>query len=224
MNKYKSMGLINVKKYMKEAGLQSKEVAEKLGVRAETVSRWVSGTNNPGLDQAEQLADILGVTISDILFKQRGMRIAGSVNYDGIASFTNSMEDNTYLPIPGVDCPTHLFCLQVNTHQHEDKHSYISFSDLGIKANKISAACFTMRSLVKIKNGPKEYIGQIMKGVLFPSPNSEDRKLRFTLQRCKTKEVMLDLELEWATPLLSLFYNRNQSEVLDSIDVNGHDL
>ena len=58
MNKYKSMGLINVKKYMKEAGLQSKEVAEKLGVRAETVSRWVSGTNNPGLDQAEQLADI----------------------------------------------------------------------------------------------------------------------------------------------------------------------
>ena len=35
---------------------------------------------------------------------------------------------------------------------------------------------------------------------------------------------MLNLELEWATPLLSLFYNRNQSEVLDLIDVNGHDL
>ena len=63
-----------------------------------------------------------------------------------------------------------------------------------------------------------------MKGVLFPSPNTEDGKLRFTLQRCKTKEVMLNLELEWATPLLSLFYNRNQSEVLDLIDVNGHDL
>ena len=125
MNKYKSMGLTNVKKYMKEAGLQSKEVAEKLGVRAETVSRWVSGTNNPGLDQAEQLADILGVTISDILFKQRGMRIAGSVNYDGIASFTNSMEDNTYLTMPGMDCPAHRFCLQVDTHQQEDKHSYL---------------------------------------------------------------------------------------------------
>ena len=87
MNKYKSMGLLNVKKYMKDAGLQSKEVADRMGVRAETISRWVSGTNNPALSQTEELANILGVTVSDILFKQRGMRIAGTVNYKGEVEF-----------------------------------------------------------------------------------------------------------------------------------------
>tara|TARA_R110000787_G_scaffold155147_2_gene268859 strand:- start:183 stop:857 length:675 start_codon:yes stop_codon:yes gene_type:complete len=224
MNKYKSMGLLNVKKYMKEAGLQSKEVAEKLGVRAETVSRWVSGTNNPGLDQAEQLADILGVTISDILFKQRGMRIAGSVNYDGEVEFYDSMSEISYLPMPGMDTPSHRFCLQVDTHQQEDKHSYNSFSDIHINNKEVSSTCYTMRSLVKIKKGPEELVGKVNTGVLFPAPNAADGKLRFTLQRCKTKEIILDLELEWATPLLSRFYNRNQSEVLDIIDINGHDL
>jgi hypothetical protein len=122
-----------------------------------------------------------------------------------------------------MDTPAHRFCLQVNTHQQEDKHSYLAFSDLDIKANKISAACYTMRSLVKIKNGPKVYIGKIMKGVLFPIPDNS-KGLMFSLQKCITKQVILDLELEWATPLLSRFYNRNQSEVLDAIDINGHDL
>ena len=33
MNKYKNMGLVNIKKYMKSAGMQSKEVADKMAVR-----------------------------------------------------------------------------------------------------------------------------------------------------------------------------------------------
>ena len=61
MNKYKNMGLVNITKYMKSAGMQSKEVADRMAVRPETISRWASGTHNPGLEQAEQLAEILGV-------------------------------------------------------------------------------------------------------------------------------------------------------------------
>ena len=230
MNKYKSMGLINIKKYMKQAGLQSKEVADKMNVRPETVSRWVSGTNNPGLDQAGQLAEILGVSMADILFQQRGMQITGSSDYDGNVTFYDTMQDKKYLPMPGMDTPKHRFVLQFITHQQEDQHSYHSFSNLHIKEKVVSSTCFTMRSLVKIKSAPEEakkYIGRTMIGVLYPLPPShidKDSYVKYNVLLCQyTRYVIKNLEIEWATPLLSQFYNRNQSEVLDMIDVEGHD-
>jgi len=224
MNKYKSMGLINIKKYMKEAGLQSKEVAERMNVRPETISRWASGTHNPGFDQAEQLANILNVSMSDILFKHRGMLIAGTRDYDGNVTMFDSVQQPQYLPIPGLDCPEHRFCLRVETHQQEDKHSYDSFSNVFIKQKVVSDTCYTMRSLVKIKNGPKEFIGKIIQGVIFPMPNNDKGVVLFNLQKCKTKEIIVNIELEWATPMLTRFYNRNKSEVNYLADPNNHDI
>lgn len=224
MNKYKSMGLVNIKRYMKEAGLQSKEVAERMNVRPETISRWASGTHNPGFDQAEQLANILNVSMSDILFKHRGMLIAGTRDYYGNVTMFDSMQQPQYLSLPGLDCPEHRFCLKVETHQQEDQHSYDSFSNVYIKEKVISDTCYTMRSLVKIKNGPKEYIGKIMQGVIFPMPNNDKGILMFNLQKCKTKEVIVNVELEWATPMLARYYNRNRTEVNDLIDPSNHDV
>jgi transcriptional regulator with XRE-family HTH domain len=224
MNKYKSMGLINKKKYMKEAGLQSKEVAERMNVRPETISRWASGTHNPGFDQAEQLANILNVSMSDILFKHRGMLIAGTRDYDGNVTMFDSVQQPQYLPIPGLDCPEHRFCLRVETHQQEDKHSYDSFSNVFIKQKVVSDTCYTMRSLVKIKNGPKEFIGKIIQGVIFPMPNNDKGVVLFNLQKCKTKEIIVNIELEWATPMLTRFYNRNKSEVNYLADPSNHDI
>lgn len=224
MNKYKSMGLINIKKYMKEAGLQSKEVAERMNVRPETISRWASGTHNPGFDQAEQLANILNVSMSDILFKHRGMLIAGTRDYDGNVTMFDSVQQPQYLPIPGLDCPEHRFCLRVETHQQEDKHSYDSFSNVFIKQKVVSDTCYTMRSLVKIKNGPKEFIGKIIQGVIFPMPNNDKGVVLFNLQKCKTKEIIVNIELEWATPMLTRFYNRNKSEVNYLADPSNHDI
>ena len=214
------MGLVNIKKYMKDAGLQSKEVADKMNVRPETVSRWVSGINNPGLDQAEQLAEILGVSISDILFKQRGMRVAGTRNYHGEVTFFDSMEEKKFIPIPGHDCPPNRFCLMVDTHQQEDESSFDTYSDKHIKEKTICPSCYTMRSLVKIKNGPHQYIGKIMQGILFPNPNATVKNTHlYSLQRPETKEVIVGLELEWATPLISRFYNQSDLIVLDIEDM-----
>jgi len=218
------MGLVNIKKYMKSAGMQSKEVADKMAVRPETISRWASGTHNPGLDQAEQLAEILGVSITDILFKQRGMLVAGTRDYYGNVTMFDNMQQKLYLTVPGLDVPKHRFCLKVETHQQEDKHSYDSFSNLDIKSKTINDTCYTMRSLCKIKNGPKEYIGKIMQGVIFPMPNNDKGILLFNLQKCKDKEILVNVELEWATPMLSRFYNRNRSEIHDLIDPSNHDM
>ena len=224
MNKYKNMGLVNIKKYMKSAGMQSKEVADRMAVRPETITRWAAGTHNPGLEQAEQLAEILGVSITDILFKQRGMLVAGTRDYHGNVVMFDNMQQKQYLTIPGLDVPKHRFCLKVETHQQEDKHSYDSFSNLDIKSKTINDTCYTMRSLCKIKNGPKEVIGKIMQGVIFPMPNNDKGILMFNLQRCKDKEILVNVELDWATPMLSRFYNRNRSEIHDLIDPSNHDV
>ena len=224
MNKYKNMGLVNIKKYMKSAGMKSNEVADRMAVRPETISRWASGTHNPGLEQAEQLAEILGVSITDILFKQRGMLVAGTRDYHGNVVMFDNMQQKQYLTIPGLDVPKHRFCLKVETHQQEDKHSYDSFSNLDIKSKTINDTCYTMRSLCKIKNGPKEVIGKIMQGVIFPMPNNDKGILMFNLQRCKDKEILVNVELDCATPMLSRFYNRNRSEIHDLIDPSNHDV
>ena len=134
------------------------------------------------------------------------------------------MQQKQYLTIPGLDVPKHRFCLKVETHQQEDKHSYDSFSNLDIKSKTINDTCYTMRSLCKIKNGPKEVIGKIMQGVIFPMPNNDKGILMFNLQRCKDKEILVNVELDWATPMLSRFYNRNRSEIHDLIDPSNHDV
>jgi len=220
------MGLINIKKYMKEAGLQSKEVADRMGVRAETISRWVSGTNNPGLEQAEELADILGVSISDILFKQKGMLIAGTRDFHGNVTFYNAMEKQRFMPILGMDVPEHRFCLELETHREEDKHSYDTFSNVHITNKVVSSSCYTMRSLVKITHGPQEFINKIIQGVVFPvvTKDNPKGKLSYNIQRPETKNVITNVYLEWGTPLISRFYNRNHSEILDLSNVDSRDL
>lgn len=220
MIKYRNMGLHNIKKYMKDAGLQSKEVADRMGVRAETVSRWVSGTNNPGIEQAEQLAELLGVSVSDIMFKQKAMLIAGKRDYHGNVTFFNAMEKKRYMPIPGTDVPKHRFCLEVETHQQEDKHSYDTFSNIHIENKIVATSCYTMRSLMLIKDGPKELINKIICGVIYPMPIQNITKgiTTFNIQRPQTKEIITSVQLEWATPVLSRFYNRNHSEVHDLVD------
>ena len=77
-----------------------------------------------------------------------------------------------------------------------------------------------MRSLVLIKDGPKELINKIICGVIYPMPSLNITKgiCTFNIQRPQTKEIITNVQLEWATPVLSRFYNRNHSEVHDLID------
>lgn len=58
----------------KEKGLTQTELAEKLGVTNKAVSKWETGESFPDTAQLLPLADILGVTVDELL---RGERAAG---------------------------------------------------------------------------------------------------------------------------------------------------
>jgi len=219
------MGLSNLKFHMKQKGLQSKELADLMGVRAETISRWITGAHSPGIDQAEQLAEVLGVSMSDILVRNlKGMRINGTRDYNGWVTFYDSMKEQEYLPMPGQDTPTHRFCLKVITHLPEDQFSYDTFSDVHIKRKEVSSSSYAMRSLVKINEPKHPQNNKLVVGVVFPMPINGDGKQKYTLQHLDGSpsfETITSVGLHFATPMMGRLFNRNQSEVLDLVDQNN---
>ncbi len=51
-------------------GISQEALAEKLGVAANTISRWETGTYRPDLDDLDKLARFLGVSILEFLPKE----------------------------------------------------------------------------------------------------------------------------------------------------------
>ena len=51
----------------KKAGLSQAELGAKLGLSNKAVSKWESGKAKPGVDTVHRLADILGVSVDDLL-------------------------------------------------------------------------------------------------------------------------------------------------------------
>ncbi|MEH6304673.1 helix-turn-helix transcriptional regulator [Olivibacter sp. CPCC 100613] len=56
--------MLNVKKAIKKRGMTSLEVASKLGVTPESLSRSING--NPSLDTLQKIADAIGVSVVDL--------------------------------------------------------------------------------------------------------------------------------------------------------------
>ncbi|MGG4200755.1 helix-turn-helix transcriptional regulator [Peribacillus frigoritolerans] len=51
---------------IKEKGLKSKYVAEKIGVSSQQISNWINMRNYPTIDNAFKLAKLLGVKVDDL--------------------------------------------------------------------------------------------------------------------------------------------------------------
>lgn len=55
----------------KEKGMTQRELAERLFISDKAVSKWETGTSVPNIDLLMPLADILGVTVTELLMCQR---------------------------------------------------------------------------------------------------------------------------------------------------------
>ena len=72
------MELIKIREYRKAAKVTQDDLAEKLGVNRATVSKYETGAISPTLEQAQRIADILGVTLAELL----GMEQMGNTPQD----------------------------------------------------------------------------------------------------------------------------------------------
>ena len=57
----------NIKKFRKESGLSQQELANLININQSNVSRWEKDISRPDYETLIKLAEVLGVTINDIL-------------------------------------------------------------------------------------------------------------------------------------------------------------
>ena len=61
----------NIRKLRRENGFTQEQLAEKVGVSFQTVSRWETGRGMPAVDSLEPLAEVLGLSVSELLSGKR---------------------------------------------------------------------------------------------------------------------------------------------------------
>lgn len=49
------------------AGITQVELGRSLGVRQNTISNWENGRSRPGVEKTAKIAEILGVTINEVI-------------------------------------------------------------------------------------------------------------------------------------------------------------
>lgn len=71
----------------KEKGMTQEQLGERLGVNSRSVSRWENGHGMPDISLLLELADVLGVTVQELLEGSRRERKSGNVGvvtYEGL--------------------------------------------------------------------------------------------------------------------------------------------
>ena len=81
---------LRIKEICKEKGLLLKDLAEKMGIAKESLTRIIKG--NPQLSTLENIANALGVQVSDLFYKSN-KEIIGFLEYDNKVYKINNLND-----------------------------------------------------------------------------------------------------------------------------------
>lgn len=90
---------LNLKEILKEKGMTSKELAEKLGVTSVTISYIVTNKTTPSLDMVSRIAQVLNVKISTLLGEEPlrlvddSKEFASFVRYKGIHYTADTLDE-----------------------------------------------------------------------------------------------------------------------------------
>lgn len=64
----------NIKAFRKRAGLTQKNLADKLGCTLSTISKYEQGQREPDFEVLEQISEVLGVSLSDLVRSQEEVK------------------------------------------------------------------------------------------------------------------------------------------------------
>lgn len=56
-----------IQKLRKDAGYSQEQLAEKLGVSRQAVSKWENGTASPGMDRLQDICHVFGVSLGELV-------------------------------------------------------------------------------------------------------------------------------------------------------------
>ena len=82
---------LRIKEIAKDKGITMGEIADKLGINPVNLSASLNG--NPTLNRLQEVADVLGVEISDLFTKENNNEIHGFLEYNGKVYKIKGMDD-----------------------------------------------------------------------------------------------------------------------------------
>lgn len=88
-------------KYRKERKLSQAEVAEKLNVTRQKVSRWEHGTAVPNIEIMKQLAEIYGVSVTEML-EQEGEKSIEQPSVKKVKEISSSKQEEIVALLCGI--------------------------------------------------------------------------------------------------------------------------
>lgn len=204
----------NLTQCIEQSGMTNNEVAAAKGVTVETLRRHRNGKIQMTIKDAERYARILGVSIQKVLFQTAPIPVLGkfSINEKHINRTMHTKKQ--YEVYANTSYPTDRACFlwEIEKPYNGDYYEFdgaITFVRLAPIVDKyIDPDCFQFKSTVKTKSpvasklpGQGDFSQDIIAGQLYPQPRG-----LYTVHNGKTKETYEGLELEWATPNLSVVY------------------
>ena len=194
---------------IRKSGLLRKEIAERKGIRPETVSRHISGALNFSLKDAEQYAAILDCTAQDILFAQNAVPLFGKLDESHVTVSDPTEGEIAYHVTFPVDENRRFV---IANHKAQKKkwangRLYL-FDNKPILAQSVDDSCFMRLCILKIANDK-----QIRFGVVYPEPggtfsigfnsDSHSSTEQSNVPNVAHSEIQSGLTLNWCTPILS---------------------
>lgn len=58
----------NINVWIAKSGMSKKEVAKRMGVSQQVLSRWINNHSKPSLEKAFKLADLLGCKVDELYY------------------------------------------------------------------------------------------------------------------------------------------------------------
>lgn len=82
---------LRIKEIAKAKGITMAEIADKMGINPVNLSSSLNG--NPTLNRLQEVADILGVDVSDLFSKEKQTDIYGFLEYNGKVYKISNIDD-----------------------------------------------------------------------------------------------------------------------------------
>jgi len=212
-NKFKTTDVLmpnNLDAMIRRSGLLNKEVAERKGIRPETVSRHISGALQFTLKDAEEYAIILGCTAQDVLFVQQPTYVFGYLDNSVVDVITPAEKQRAFfLPFPTSE--TRKIVISRHTEQSKkwaNDRMYM-FDSAPINKGEVDPNSYMTLSIYMVDGQTKPQLG-----VIYPEPgglfsvtsNSDSHTQRD--QSVVTGVVgepvskISGLNLKWACPII----------------------
>ena len=184
----------NLKKLIKLAGLSHAEVAEKMGIAPESLSRHASGKSQFSIQNAKDYAEILDIDPSQLLFDNPKLRVYGEIIDADLVKMKDSSDPEEWCITPGFRYPP---WVGVFVDVRENYNTFLNgaletVDTRPIQKQEVPQSAYGKWCVVKTADK------NILQRTIYPTHDG-----KFTLVSVGGREVLHDQTLLFACPVLS---------------------